>query len=94
MRPTDVHSTAYFAVNSTRVDEKCTTNKLKSQKQQQAKKKKKKETQKRKCKNNPNSHKAYYCFCLKKLISDMATVVQLNKIQYNFFFYWEKQNTI
>ena len=40
MGPTAVHSTAYFVVNSIWVDEKCTVNRLKSQKQQQKKKKK------------------------------------------------------
>ena len=39
--PIGVHSTAYFAVNSARVDEKWTVNRLKSQKQGQEEKKKK-----------------------------------------------------
>ena len=37
-----MHSTAYFVVNSTEFDEKCTVNRLKNKKQWQKKKQKKK----------------------------------------------------
>ena len=43
MGPTSVHSTTYFAVNSARVDEKWTVNRLKSQKQRQEEKKEEEE---------------------------------------------------
>ena len=67
-RPTNVHSTTYFAANSAWVDEKWTVNRLKSQKQgQEEKKKKKKETQKCKRKNYklyPNPHyMSTTCLC-------------------------------